>query len=208
MSSGSPSVFVVLGNPQVKQMFRSQGWNIAPNPTEADLIQFTGGADIDPKLYGAEPHKETHSDPKRDAVEIAIYNEYLGKKPFAGICRGGQLLWVLNGGKMNQHIRGHNSGPHPLISRASGNFICLATSVHHQSMKTTDKANMGNVLAYGNDKDRLGDYEVEVGLFHDTKSLCFQPHPEFAPAADRGKYPASCRDYYFRLLWNYLIPKG
>ncbi len=69
-------------------------------------IVFSGGADIEPVHYGAEPHSET--DPpqtRRDAAELRLLEAALARDmPTLAICRGFQLLNVLRGGDLVQHI--------------------------------------------------------------------------------------------------------
>jgi gamma-glutamyl-gamma-aminobutyrate hydrolase PuuD len=71
-----------------------------------DGIVFSGGADLDPSLYGAEVHPET--DPpqaRRDAGELALLKAALDRDlPTLAICRGVQLLNVARGGDLVQHL--------------------------------------------------------------------------------------------------------
>jgi putative glutamine amidotransferase len=72
-----------------------------------DAIIFTGGDDVNPKLYGEEPHAKT--DPAnnlRDRQEAWMIN-YATQcaKPFLCICRGLQLLNVIRGGSLYQDIQ-------------------------------------------------------------------------------------------------------
>lgn len=71
-----------------------------------DAVIFSGGADVDPELYGAEPHPETdvpHS--HRDAGELALLHAALERDmPTLAICRGFQLLNVARGGDLIQHL--------------------------------------------------------------------------------------------------------
>lgn len=71
-----------------------------------DGIVFSGGADVDPAIYGAEPHPET-DDPqaRRDAGELALLAAALERDmPVLAICRGFQLLNVVRGGDLVQHL--------------------------------------------------------------------------------------------------------
>jgi len=71
-----------------------------------DGIVFSGGADIGPAEYGADAHPETdepHS--VRDAGELALLSAALEQDiPTLAICRGFQLLNVVRGGDLVQHL--------------------------------------------------------------------------------------------------------
>ena len=71
-----------------------------------DGIVFMGGKDFDAKIYGAEPHPENDEhDEMRDQVELAIGRAALERRmPVLGICRGFQLLNLLYGGDLEQHL--------------------------------------------------------------------------------------------------------
>lgn len=69
-------------------------------------VVITGGHDIEPVLYAAEPEIETNYDAARDALESAVIRDALDRKlPLLGICRGAQLLNVCRGGSLHQEIR-------------------------------------------------------------------------------------------------------
>jgi len=71
-----------------------------------DAVVFAGGADLDPALYGQEPHPETTGlRPERDAAELPLVRAALERDlPLLGICRGMQLLSVVRGGSLVQHL--------------------------------------------------------------------------------------------------------
>ena len=71
-----------------------------------DGLVLSGGADIDPARYGAEPHKRTAPPrPDRDAFEAALLEAAFAERvPFLGICRGAQMLNVALGGTLIQHL--------------------------------------------------------------------------------------------------------
>src|SRR5262249_10256435 len=69
-------------------------------------VVFSGGADVDPAIYGADAHPET-DDPqtRRDAGELALLTAALERDmPVLAICRGFQLLNVARGGDLVQHL--------------------------------------------------------------------------------------------------------
>jgi putative glutamine amidotransferase len=69
-------------------------------------LVLTGGADIDPNLYGEEPHAALGTVfRERDAFEIALCREALRRDlPVLAICRGHQVLNVATGGTLVQDI--------------------------------------------------------------------------------------------------------
>ena len=71
-----------------------------------DGLVFSGGSDIDPDTYGADPHPETsHVRPDRDEAELALLQAALERDmPVLAICRGSQLLNVARGGDLVQHL--------------------------------------------------------------------------------------------------------
>lgn len=71
-----------------------------------DGVVFSGGADVDPGLYGADAHPETDApQARRDAGEIALLRAALERDmPTLAICRGFQLLNVARGGDLIQHL--------------------------------------------------------------------------------------------------------
>ncbi|MFC1415897.1 gamma-glutamyl-gamma-aminobutyrate hydrolase family protein [Streptacidiphilus cavernicola] len=71
-----------------------------------DGLVVSGGPDVDPSRYGAEPHPRTDPPtPERDAWELALVAAALERGlPLLGICRGMQLLNVACGGDLVQHL--------------------------------------------------------------------------------------------------------
>ncbi|HEX2316988.1 MAG TPA: gamma-glutamyl-gamma-aminobutyrate hydrolase family protein [Thermomonospora sp.] len=84
-----------------------------------DGLVLTGGPDIDPALYGAQPHERTGPpQPRRDRFELALVRAAVDADlPFLAICRGMQALNVARGGTLVQHLPeavGHDAhGPGP-----------------------------------------------------------------------------------------------
>jgi putative glutamine amidotransferase len=71
-----------------------------------DGLVLSGGNDLDPRLYGAEPHPETTGVvEERDRGELALLEGALSRDmPVLAVCRGSQVLNVLRGGDLVQHL--------------------------------------------------------------------------------------------------------
>lgn len=200
-----PKVHVLNQEREYEEMFRRFGWEVTPMIAEADLIQFTGGPDVPPHLYGEPFHPRTSSNLKRTDREMDIFNEYKGKKKLAGICYGGQILNVLCGGAMYQDHSGH-----PYIHKAwvySQAIQVVVSSTHHQLMRPGEN---GIVLMAANEGVKaqrvttdneivteVPEYETEAVFYPDDGVLCFQPHPEFSVRDDTFK---ECATVYFSFL--------
>jgi putative glutamine amidotransferase len=73
---------------------------------QADAVLLTGGHDVQPQCYGAQPRRGLGEvDEQRDRFETALYRaaRALGR-PVWAICRGVQLMNVLEGGTLHQHL--------------------------------------------------------------------------------------------------------
>ncbi|MBA3430270.1 MAG: gamma-glutamyl-gamma-aminobutyrate hydrolase family protein, partial [Actinobacteria bacterium] len=85
-----------------------------------DGLVVIGGNDINPETYGTERHPETtRVRERRDRSELEVLRDALDAKvPVLGICRGMQLLNVVRGGDLVQHLA--DSRPGDLHKRAPG----------------------------------------------------------------------------------------
>jgi gamma-glutamyl-gamma-aminobutyrate hydrolase PuuD len=78
---------------------------------------FSGGSDLDPSMYGQEPHPETKGVvADRDRAELALLEAALARDmPVLAVCRGSQVLNVALGGDLVQHLPevvGHDDHKH------------------------------------------------------------------------------------------------
>lgn len=149
---------------------------------------FWGGEDISPHFYNETKSRYCgHNNIPRDTKEITLAYELIDKQiPLIGICRGAQLLNVVNGGKLLQHIDGHAiSRMHDITTY--NNKILYCTSTHHQMMVPTKDAEIlavsnGSVMGIANpDTDKFEEIEkvYEVLYYPKTKCFCIQGHPEW-----------------------------
>jgi putative glutamine amidotransferase len=120
-----------------------------------DALIVTGGGDVDSSLYGQEPHPETSSvREERDAYELALVRAAIGSgMPTLGVCRGMQVLNIVYGGGIEQHLPdvvGHEDHRHTpgtfadhevdleansLAARAVGTERMPVKSHHHQGVR-------------------------------------------------------------------------
>jgi hypothetical protein len=187
----------------IRRMFLSLGFTVTPFNMNAkfmwsdyDLVCFTGGSDVNPLYYGEKPHPSTHFLPLRDAYEKDAYLTIPAQLPKVGICRGGQFLNVMSGGKLWQDVDGH-CRTHELTDSRTNEKI-LVTSTHHQMMRPTGSA---KIIATANEStykesalgyDEVGTPDYEILWYEELRTLCFQPHPEYELQ--------SCLDYFNRIL--------
>lgn len=213
----------------IQSLFREQGYEIVNKLDESlDLLVFSGGEDVDPFFYGHDTHKSTYSNYNKDQREIDQY--LLAKElgiPCVGICRGGQLLHVMNGGTMWQDIDMHGRDH---IARTHGtNIEVLLSSMHHQQMNP-DSPNEYIILLTANEatqKKKMSvmdnqaghvpvetvrycktskDDDIEALFYPETNCLCFQPHPELYMSNHAEKYKPMV-DLFFSYIDQYSFDK-
>jgi putative glutamine amidotransferase len=160
-----------------------------------DGLIITGGRfDVDPSLFGENTiHPTVITKPSRTNFELAITKLiYQAGKPILGICGGMQLLNVIQGGTLIQHIPdeirdclaheqpnprhepGHQITIHPgtLLHRITGVMEESVNSAHHQAVKKVAPHMLINALA--------PDGVIE-GIEDQTHPFCLgvQWHPEY-----------------------------
>jgi len=71
-----------------------------------DGLVLMGGADVDPALYGQDPHQRTYGvDRRNDEFEIALARAAAQDDvPVLALCRGMQVANVAFGGTLHQHL--------------------------------------------------------------------------------------------------------
>ena len=122
-----------------------------------DGLLLPGGADLDPALYGEEPHPAVVVEGARDDLELAAWQAARDRGvPIFGVCRGFQAINVFSGGRLEQHLEGHDSPTsapegHPLHLDPSSRLAAIlghgapllrteVNSYHHQAVRPTDLA--------------------------------------------------------------------
>ena len=163
-----------------------------------DGLVLVGGGDIDPVLYGQEPHPETgHISPVRDGFEIPLVRAAIDRGlPTLCICRGIQVLNVALGGTLHKHISdredlvAHRNAdasdvvlhevrvqPGSRVMKAMGGAERVQTfSHHHQAL---DRLGTGLVPVGWAEDDLLEAVELDDGWV-----LGLQWHAEATAASD------------------------
>lgn len=169
------------------RMFHEAGCHKADSIKEADLVCFLGGADVNPELYGEHAIRQTSFSKGCDDRDMDAFTEaMLHEKPMFGICRGHQLLAVMNGSKLYQHVDGHAGRPHKIKDLATGEVV-LATSLHHQLVIEDDSVfplayseghSSGRYVTAKSELSSNAVREVEAAVFPNINALGVQGHPE------------------------------
>jgi putative glutamine amidotransferase len=161
-----------------------------------DALVITGGAfDVDPSLFGdANRHETVITKDRRTDFEIAVTSGAIDRDmPVLGICGGQQLLNVVLGGTLIQHIPDEITGalaheqPNPrdepghdvkitpgtLLHKITGTESMSVNSAHHQAVRTIGKDMVIDAVA--------PDGVIE-GIELPGKRFCLgvQWHPEFS----------------------------
>lgn len=85
-----------------------------------DGLLITGGPDLDPARYGERPAGANPPHPGRDALDAEAYAVAAVRGvPILGVCRGLQAINVFAGGRLVQHLDGHESGPYPATAETA-----------------------------------------------------------------------------------------
>lgn len=124
-----------------------------------DGLLLSGGHDVDPAQFGAEPHRRLGTiTPTRDAAELSWVRQGLATGlPMLGICRGAQAICVAAGGTLYQDLaeefpartikhrqEAPRAYPTHAVSLAPGSRLAgllgpgsiRVNSFHHQAVKT------------------------------------------------------------------------
>ncbi|HDR04784.1 MAG TPA: gamma-glutamyl-gamma-aminobutyrate hydrolase family protein [Candidatus Marinimicrobia bacterium] len=113
----------------------------------ADAFLFSGGDDYPPHLYGESPHSSVITAHKRRVdndlllMQIALQSS----KPILAICAGHQLLQIVSGGKLIQHLETEiihtdenyhsvNISPESIIYNFFQKEKIIVNSSHHQAI--------------------------------------------------------------------------
>ena len=161
-----------------------------------DGLVLSGGADLDPSLYGKEPESGLQPlEPDRDEWEMALLQAARKNElPILAICRGFQLVNVAFGGSLVQHVELDEGAGHPqwdVDGRTTTHEVHVApdtlaatlfpsvlavNSLHHQTVETVGAGLTVSAIA--------PDGVVEAFETAQRDLLAVQWHPELLSAPD------------------------
>ncbi len=184
-----------------------------------DGLMLSGGGDIDPARYRAEPAPQTGSvREERDTAEFALFAAAMARRlPVLGICRGLQVINVARGGSLHQHLpdvvghAGHapvpgTFGSHPVHVAPASKLgailgheevdVPISTPTHHH--QAVDRLGEGLTATAWAKDGTIEAFELGAG---DSFIMAVQWHPEagddpslfralVAAARDRAAAPA------------------
>jgi putative glutamine amidotransferase len=190
--------------------------------SKCDGFVLTGGVDIQPSYYGGAVNYENQPpefQPARDAFEKKIY-EYAKENqlPVLGICRGMQLVNVLEGGSLIQDLgvegnerhkaapedKQHsvNIAPGSLLHDIAGKTNGQVNSAHHQAIdeNTISKQLLPNAWS-------ADDPSIIEGLEYKDKAgkpflLCVQWHPERIPGKEQNPLSQNIKEQFIAAVKN------
>jgi putative glutamine amidotransferase len=163
-----------------------------------DALVLSGGGDIDPSRYDGKRHDTNYSiDQERDTLELELARRVIDSRiPTLGICRGAQILNVVQGGKLIEHIPDevgvkvlHRAPPrepvtHGVKLKAGSRLAQIlgrdqfdATSWHHQALRGA--AAGFDAVAHAPD----GTIEA-IEMPSHPWMIAVQWHPELSAASD------------------------
>jgi len=163
-----------------------------------DALVLSGGGDIDPSRYEGKRHDTNYSiDQERDTLELELARRVIDSSiPTLGICRGAQILNVVQGGKLIEHIPDevgvkvlHRAPPREPVTHGvklkSGSRLAKilgrdqfdATSWHHQALRGA--AAGFDAVAHAPD----GTIEA-IEMPSHPWMIAVQWHPELSAASD------------------------
>lgn len=149
-----------------------------------DALLLPGGGDITPAFFGEKNTASKNIDTELDILQIQATELFIKqKKPILGICKGMQLINVVLGGTIIQHLptaKNHEYTAkdqyHPVhnipgtLARSLYGDSCVINSAHHQGLGTLGKGCLIMQQSYDN---------VVEGIYHTTLPIFgVQWHPE------------------------------
>jgi acyl-CoA reductase-like NAD-dependent aldehyde dehydrogenase/GMP synthase-like glutamine amidotransferase len=186
---------------------------------KCDAFILTGGVDVHPSFYDGETDYDNSPDLfqlERDRFEEKIYRySQINNLPLLGICRGMQLVNVLQGGKLIQdldsgnerHRKEETDKEHTIVTsndtllyKIAGSLSGNVNSAHHQAIDP--RAIGDNLEVNAHDDD---DKKIIEGLEFKDKSnkafmLCVQWHPERIKGKEENPFSQNLKEKFLSAI--------
>lgn len=186
---------------------------------KCDGLILTGGIDVHPSLYNGKTDYENTPgifQPERDQFETKIYlHSQLYKLPILGICRGMQLINVLQGGNLIQdldngnarHRKEESDKEHTIVTESNtllykiaGSLSGHVNSAHHQAIDPNDIGTNLKINAYDDDGEKI----IEGLEFADKTNrgfmLCVQWHPERMKGKEKNPFSENIKNEFLSAI--------
>ena len=191
---------------------------------KCDGFILTGGVDVHPDFYNGKPaynNSPVHFQADRDVFEEKIYRYSQEKKlPVLGICRGMQLVNVLEGGKLIQDLDNGNERHRKealdkehgiaaqegtLLYKIANTVKGVVNSAHHQAIDP--HALGGNLVVSAYDDYENDNINIIEGLEFKDKSnkafmLCVQWHPERKKNKEENPFSQNIKQQFLAAVRN------
>jgi putative glutamine amidotransferase len=192
---------------------------------KCDGFILTGGVDVHPDFYNGKPVYNNSPEifqPERDGFEEKIYRySQKNKLPVLGICRGMQLINVLEGGKLIQDLDNGNerhrkeeldkehgiaAEEETLLYKIANTSKGVVNSAHHQAI---DPDALGsNLIVNAYDDDDTDNINIIEGLEFRDKSdkafmLCVQWHPERMKGKEENPFSENIKQQFLAAVRNH-----
>jgi putative glutamine amidotransferase len=156
-----------------------------------DGICLSGGPDLHPDAYGAEPHPELGpTEPRLDAFELALARAADERgMPVLAICRGAQVLNVARGGTLHQHL-----------PDVAGDAV-----THRQPEAAAERTHGVTVAPHSRLAAIVGRRDVRVNSFHHQAADVLGERLSLTAWADDGTvegFEAVDRDFLIGVQWH------
>jgi acyl-CoA reductase-like NAD-dependent aldehyde dehydrogenase/gamma-glutamyl-gamma-aminobutyrate hydrolase PuuD len=186
---------------------------------KCDAFILTGGVDVHPSFYegktGYDNSPASHQ-PDRDHFEEKIYRySQMNNLPLLAICRGMQLVNVLQGGKLIQDLDHGNerhrkeemdkehtivTSNNTLLYKIAGSLSGHVNSAHHQAIDPAAIGENLKVNAYDGDDEKIIEGLEFNDKTHKAFMLCVQWHPERMKGKEENPFSENLKKQFLSAI--------